>query len=151
MKILLVIDLQTKYLSYYAPDLLSRINSRIAAAEAEDVPVFYVRNIGIQGDSDSYELAKELLVVSERIYSKKFPSAFTNDEFAKTLENMKVTDIEVVGVDGNSCVKKTCIDAINAGYNVTLDLACTAARNTKIFNETLAELSKHGVIFRNKS
>ena len=115
------------------------------------MPVFYARNIGIQGDSDSYELAKELLVVSERIYTKKFPSAFTNDEFAKALENMNVTDIEVVGVDGNSCVKKTCIDAINAGYNVILDLACTAARNATIFEKTLTELSEHGIIFRNKS
>ncbi len=54
-------------------------------------------------------------------------------------------DLEVIGVDGNSCVKKTCLDAVNAGYNVTLNLKCTAARNEKIFEKTLEELTDAGV------
>ncbi len=146
MKILLVIDIQEKYLNYYDADLLTKINARISAAKSDNTPIFYVRNIGSQGDNDSYALAKGLFIASDHIYEKKFPSAFTNISFAKELENMNITNIEVIGVDGNSCVKKTCIDAVDTGYKVALNLKCTAARNARIFEKTLKELSAHGVI-----
>ena len=146
MKTLLVIDVQEKYLSYYDAGLLSRINARIAMAKSDCDQVFYVRNIGIHGDNDSYALAKDLLMVSDHIYEKSFPSAFTNDSFAKKLKSLNVTDLEIIGVDGNSCVKKTCLDAVNAGYKVTLNLKCTAA---KIFVKTLEELTDAGVVVFN--
>ena len=146
MKILLVIDVQEKYLNYYAANLLPRINAKIAAAKSTGTPVFYVRNIGIHGDDDSYALAKDLLIFSDHIYEKKFPSAFTNDSFVKELKIQNVTELEIIGVDGNSCVKKTCLDAASAGYKVTLNLQCTAARNEKIFEKTLNELRNAGVI-----
>ncbi|WP_081644828.1 cysteine hydrolase family protein [Butyrivibrio sp. AE2015] len=146
MKILLVIDIQEKYLNYYDADLLPRINAKIAAAKSTGTQVFYVRNIGINGDDDSYALAKYLLIVSDNIYEKKFPSAFTNDSFVKELQIQNVTELEIIGVDGNSCIKKTYLDAANAGYKVTLNLHCTAARNEKIFEKTLNELRNAGVI-----
>ena len=149
MKILLVIDIQEKYLNYYDADLLPRINARITAAKSTGTQVFYVRNIGIHGDDDSYALAKDLLIVSDNIYEKKFPSAFTNDSLAKELECMNVTELEIIGVDGNSCVKKTCLDAVSAGYKVTLNLRCTAAKNEKIFEKTLEELTDAGVVVIN--
>ncbi len=146
MRILLVIDVQEKYLNYYDAGLLSRINARIRTAQTDSTPIFYVRNIGSQGDDDSYALAKDLLVASDHIYEKKFPSAFTNTSFAKELEKLDVTDIEVIGVDGNSCVKKTCIEAVECGYRVTLNLSCTGARNTRIFEKTISELASKGVM-----
>ena len=146
MKILLVIDVQEKYLNYYDADLLPRINARITAAKSTGTQVFYVRNIGIHGDDDSYSLAKNLLIVSDHVYEKKFPSAFTNDSFVKELKIQNVTELEIIGVDGNSCIKKTCLDAASAGYRVTLNLQCTAARNEKIFEKTLNELRNAGVI-----
>ena len=149
MKILLVIDVQEKYLNYYDADLLPRINAKIAAAKSTGTQVFYVRNIGINGDDDSYALAKDLLIVSDHVYEKKFPSAFTNDSFVKELKSLNVTDLEIIGVDGNSCVKKTCLDAVNTGYRVTLNLKCTAARNEKIFEKTLEELTDAGVVVIN--
>lgn len=149
MKVLLVIDVQKKYLCYYDADLLSRINARIAAAKSDNDPIFYIRNIGIHGDNASYALAKDLLIASDHIYEKRFPSAFTNNSFAKELKDLKVTELEMIGVDGNSCVKKTCLDAAKAGCKVTLNLQCTSARNKKIFEKTLKELSEAGVIMVN--
>ena len=146
MKILLVIDVQEKYLNYYDADLLPRINAKIAAAKSTGTQVFYVRNIGIHGEDDSYALAKDLLIVSDHVYEKKFPSAFTNDSFVKELKIQNVTELEIIGVDGNSCIKKTCLDAANAGYRATLNLHCTAARNEKIFEKMLNELRNAGVI-----
>ena len=62
---------------------------------------------------------------------------------------MNVTELEIIGVDGNSCIKKTCLDAANAGYTVILNLKCTAARNKRIFEKTLIELSDAGVMMVN--
>ncbi len=148
MKTLLVIDVQEKYISFYDADLLPRINARIAAAKADGTQVLYIRNIGIRGDNDSYTLARELRVVSDHIYEKRFPSAFTNASFAKELSDMQATELEIIGVDGNSCIKKTCLVAVRAGYKVTLNLECTATKNAKIFEKTLGELSTAGVIAR---
>lgn len=145
MKTLLVIDVQEKYLPYYDADLVARINARIAAAKSAGEPVFYVRNIGIHGDNDSYALAKDLLLASDRVYEKRFPSAFTNDSLAKELVAGGVTELEIIGVDGNSCIKKTCLDAVQAGCKVTLNVNCTAAMNEKLFEKTLKELSDESI------
>ena len=88
-------------------------------------------------------------MVSDHIYEKSFPSAFTNDSFAKELKSLNITDLEVIGVDGNRCVKKTCLEAVSAGYKVTLNLRCTAAKNEKIFEKTLEELTDAGVVVIN--
>lgn len=145
MKILLVIDMQEKYLPLYDDGLLARVNSRIAEAAEEGMQVFYLRNIGRPENEAEYGFAEGLLFVSENVFDKKFPSAFSNEDFVEALEDMEVTDIEVIGVDGNCCVNKTCIDAVEAGYEVHLNLQCTAAKNPKIFEKTLTELKDKGV------
>ncbi len=148
MKVLVVIDIQDKYLSFYDHELINRINSRIEKASMDEVPVLYVRNIGIFGNTEGYDLANNLLIVSDHIYEKRTPSAFTNPLFVKTLSSLEPTTIEIIGIDGNCCVKKTCVDAVNSGYKVSLDLNCTAAKNRKIFDRTLKELSGLGVMMQ---
>ncbi len=148
MKVLVVIDIQDKYLSFYDHELINRINSRIEKASMDEVPVLYVKNIGIFGNTEEYDLAKELLITSNHIYEKRTPSAFTNPLFVKTLSSLDPTTIEIIGIDGNCCVKKTCVDAVKSGYKVSLDLNCTAAKNRKIFDRTLKELSGLGVMMQ---
>lgn len=42
-EILLVIDMQQKYMNSYEPSLLERVNLRIQKAVASDMPVVYVK------------------------------------------------------------------------------------------------------------
>ena len=58
MEILLVIDVQQKYMRDYEPGLLERVNSRIREALDNGIPVVYIRNIGRTGNVKSYEYAK---------------------------------------------------------------------------------------------
>ena len=145
MKILLVIDLQQRYMAHYDPSLLDRVNSRILEAQASSIPVFYVRNIPRLESTENYDYATGLLMVSDHLYDKKSPSAFSNPSFETDLKNLGVTEIEIIGVDGNCCVKKTCLDAVAAGFEVVLNLHCIAARNEKIYAKTLAELADLGI------
>ena len=145
MKILLVIDIQQRYMAHYDPDLLKRVNSRIREAQTVGTPVFYVRNIPRLESCENYDYATGLLLVSDHLYDKKSPSAFSNPSFAEDLKKLGVTEIEMIGVDGNCCVKRTCLDAVAAGFKVALNLRCIAARNEKIFAKTLVELAEKKV------
>ena len=145
MTILLVIDVQEKYMGYYSNDLIEKVNERIDATKAGTEPVIYVRNISMLGNTEGYELAKNLHVESELVFDKRKPSAFTNEAFCKALKAIGETSIEIIGVDGNCCVKKTAIDAKRAGYEVSLNTKCIGFRSPKITERTLDELSKEGV------
>ena len=145
MKILLVIDIQQRYMAHYDAGLLARVNARIREAQAAGTSVFYARNIPRLESTENYDYAIELLIVSEHLYDKKAPSAFSNHAFSADLKKSDVTEIEMIGVDGNCCVKRTCLDAVAAGFEVTLNLNCIAARNGKIYIKTLAELAEKNV------
>ena len=110
---LLVIDIQQKYIGFYKDELLDAANSRIDEAKKLDIPIVYIRNIGVLGNIDGYELASELHVESELIFTKRFPDAFTNKEFAQKLKEMNVDTINVVGVDGRCCVFQTVMRAVS--------------------------------------
>ena len=143
--ILLVIDIQQRYMAHYDPGLIERVNSRIREAQSTGIPIFYVRNIPRLASSENYDYAADLLIVSDHLYDKKSPSAFSNPSLETDLKELGVTEIEMIGVDGNCCVKKTCLDAVAAGFAVTLNLPCIAARNEKLYAKTLAELAEKKV------
>ena len=145
MTILLVIDVQEKYMGYYSNDLIEKVNERVDAAKAWNESVIYIRNISMLGNTEGYELAKNLHVESELVFDKRKPSAFTNEAFCKALKAIGETSIEIIGVDGNCCVKKTAIDAKRAGYEVSLNTKCVGFRSPQITGRTLDELSKEGV------
>ena len=58
MEILLVIDMQQKYMNSYEPDLMTRVNTRIKEAVESDVPVVYIRNVGKIENIENYNLAE---------------------------------------------------------------------------------------------
>lgn len=132
-------------MAHYDPGLLDRVNIRIREAQAAGIPVFYARNIPRLESSENYNYADGLVLIPDHTYDKKSPSAFSNPEFGAALKNMGVTEIEMIGVDGSCCVKKTCLDALAAGFDVSLNLNCIAARNGKIYEKTLDELAEKKV------
>lgn len=144
MNILLVIDIQQKYLKSYKPTLVDRVNARIEEAIKRDIPVVYVRNIGISGREASFEFADDLKIKSDCIFSKRFPSAFTNEEFGEFLEKMNVDIINVVGVDGRCCVYRTVMNAIKRGYKVRLMMDAIEAHNDKFYFKELVAMEKAG-------
>ena len=96
IEILLVIDMQQKYMDNYEPDLLDRVNVRIHEAVAADMPVAYVRNVGKLENEEKYVLSEYLDVVSEYVFAKRGPSAFSSEEFVQTIERMQEAGIEIV-------------------------------------------------------
>ncbi|MBE5911927.1 cysteine hydrolase family protein [Pseudobutyrivibrio sp.] len=145
MEILLVIDIQQKYMNSYEPSLLERVNVRIHEAVASDMPVVYVRNVGKLENEDKYVLAEGLDVVSEFVFAKRWPSAFSSEEFVQFIERLNVDTINMVGVDGRCCVARSAMDAKKKGYEVRLYLDSVAATNDNFFLKELPEMQKAGI------
>ena len=141
---LIVIDMQRKYMDKYDPDLMDRVNARILRAKEQSIPVIYVKNTGLSGNN-GYELDDRLILVSDHIFEKKFPSAFSSDEFTAQLQELGVSGLELIGVDGSSCVAKTAFDAKEKGYEVSVNLACVGSVNDKIFADTLRKMEEAGI------
>ncbi|MBO4458681.1 MAG: cysteine hydrolase [Butyrivibrio sp.] len=150
MELLLVIDIQEKYMEFYRADLIDAVNAHIAYAKENNIPVIYIKNVGLLGDSEDYKFADELKIVSDDIFLKKIPSAFSNDLFFKRLKEMVIDTIDVVGVDGRCCVYKTVMDAVKLGYRVRLHLDAIAARSDKFYSKELESMKAAGVIAERK-
>ena len=142
---LIVIDIQEKYMDKYDAELVARINGRINEYANEGKRIIYVMNAGKPENADKYLLDKRLQIASDTIFEKKFPSAFSSNEFSEYIEEMKLSEIELVGVDGSSCVAKTAFDAAEKGYDVCINLEYVASINEKIFEDVLLKLEKAGV------
>lgn len=67
-------------------------------------------------------------VGSFRVFAKASPSAFTNPELDRYLQMEKITDLYVMGVFAEGCVRSTVLDARRRGYVVHV-LANAVASN----------------------
>lgn len=146
MKALVVVDMQQKYLPYYQENLLDNVNLIIEEAKGQGAPIIYVRNIGKPENKSQYELASGLKMESEFIIEKNHPSAFKSEEFVNKLVEMRITELEIVGIDGSCCVAKTALDAAKRGYTVRLLLSCVGARNEKSFMKQVQLMQEAGVL-----
>ena len=64
-----------------------------------------------------------MLLVSSRIFEKRWASCFTNSDLKDFLEGNGTKSIEFIGVDGNGCVKASVLAAVKENYQVSVDLS----------------------------
>lgn len=155
MQALLVIDIQEEYFGagrdskrypYPSDALIPRINRRIAEYQAENAPVAYITNryyVGREGFKR--ELAAELSIASDIRFDKTRASCFSNPALMEWLSQNSITDIEIVGADGNYCAGMSALDGRKNGLNVTFDLSMIGVANSERFPQTLKRLEKAGV------
>ena len=144
-KALLVIDIQEDYtgvnsskkLRYKDADkLVIRVNKIIEECTKNDIDLIYIKQefegvipilltklfshgSAIKGTPGA-EFDKRLNRVSKNCFSKSMPSSFSNSELKKYLEENKIQELYIVGLDGQFCVKETVKDAIKEKYRVNL-------------------------------
>ena len=144
-KALLVIDLQEDYTGVNASEnlrykdadqLVIRVNKIIEECTKNDIDLIYIKQefegvipilltklfshgSAIKGTPGA-EFDKRLNIVSKNCFSKSMPSSFSNSELKKYLEENKIEELYIVGLDGQFCVKETVKDAIKEKYRVNL-------------------------------
>ena len=104
----MVVDVQKEYIKRYEDDLLKRINQRIEKAVADSEIIIYIENIKILRHQEKKSpLADGLYIACGHVFSKNKASAFLNIELVNCLKENGITNLEIVGVDGNHCVFST--------------------------------------------
>ena len=58
----------------------------------------------------------------------------------------RVKEIEIVGIDGNSCIASTAADSIKYEYRTILQQKCIGVQNIERFEKTKRGLIEKGVI-----
>lgn len=148
-KALIVIDMQEDYVGARSrfhgyPDLfIETVNERIVGADREGIPVIYVRNRG-RRNREAYvpDFVKGLILVSDLWLEKDRASAFTNPGLMEKLKCMGVSEVEMIGIDGNLCVAATALDACRLGFSVVLPLRYIGVKDGKRFLRTRDRLAK---------
>lgn len=155
MKALLVIDVQEDYIGdkrnskrfpYHSDVLLSRINQRIEDCTKENCLVVYILNrFFYQSRRFAPQLAKGLDAVSQNIFIKNRANCFTNPELIRFLHENSITELELVGIDGNGCVAASARAGKKNGFSILFNQQCIEAANTAIFEKTVGNLQKLGI------
>ena len=138
MKAVLVVDVQERCFSRYDAALLRRINSRILEAQADGQEIIYIKNTRrLRGGAFTDEFAPGLLVVTGNVFCKEQADAFSS-----------VSEVELMGVDGNSCISASAKGAMGKGFAVVIDPGCVGAANALRFDGTKEMLSSMGVVLK---
>lgn len=155
MRFLLIIDIQEDYTGekrdkkkfpYDIETLIDNVNHRIDSYSKEYV--VYIKNQFFWEHPKTEKLlSKDMNVVSEQIFTKRNNNAFKNAKFANFLREKNITELEIIGIDGNYCVKSTAIAASKAGYEVFLNENCIGIANTKKYEKSKKKMEKMGIKF----
>lgn len=148
MKALIIIDVQRSYMTKYKTDLLERINRQIDDAQKNQYDIVYIKNTKLlRGGAVTDEFVDELNHVSDNIYYKDKADAFSSGELISYLNSRNISEVELIGVDGNSCIKASAKGAVKNGFNVSVILNCAGIANPERFDRTKEQLEKIGVRF----
>lgn len=155
MRFLLIIDMQEDYTGenrnrkrfpYDIEPLIDNVNHRINSYSREHI--VYIKNQFFwEPPKREKSLSKGMNVVSNQIFTKRNNNSFKNIEFANFLREKNVTELEIIGIDGNYCVKATAIAASKAGYKVFLNENCIGIADTKKFRKSKMKMKRIGVRF----
>lgn len=132
-----------KRFPYDSVRLINNINSRIDEYKNHNDLVIYIKNRG--KGSRLPPIIPELQIVSDLIFEKNRASCFSNDDLLACLKDNPVKEIELAGVDGNSCVGLSALAGIKHGFSVRFSLSCIGIVNAERFVSTREKLLQANV------
>lgn len=149
MRALLVIDIQDTYITKYESDLLKRINERIKEAHNNHYNIVYVKNTKkLRSGKTTDEFADGLFIVSDDVFYKEQANAFASEELIAYFKSKNISEVEIIGIDGNICIYASAKGAIEQGFDVTIFLEGVGVGNSSRFEATKEQLLQLGVILK---
>lgn len=149
-KALVVIDIQNDITKNYK-EIIDNINKAIKWAVDEDIHVIYVRHENLSDGTRTFkphtrgsELAPDLNMVSENIFTKYKGSALSSEEFTDFISKNQICDFYITGADAVACVKSTCYNLRKANYSVNVLSDCITSYDKRKINEMLSYYESKG-------
>jgi len=142
-KALIVIDIQNDITKNYK-EIIDNINKSIDWAVENDIHVVYIRHENLSAGTRTFkpnthgaELAPDLKMVSENIFTKYKGNALTSEEFADFIAKNEISDFYITGADAVACVKSTCYNLCKANYGVSVLSDCITSYDKRKIDEML--------------
>ncbi|MFC4066380.1 isochorismatase family protein [Actinoplanes subglobosus] len=122
---LLVIDVQVGVVAGapHRDDVIANINTLVAKARSEDVPVIWVQHSGegLARDTDPWRYVPELTRRDEEpLVHKEFGDSFEATDLEALLAERGVGRLIVTGAQSDACIRSTLHGGFVRGYDVTL-------------------------------
>ncbi len=80
--------------------------------------------------------------------NERIAQAERDHDLGTCLKNNKITERELLGVDGNSCVAISAVEGHKNGYTVILPCNYIGVKNKERFLQKKEQLRKSGIIIR---
>ncbi|MCB6202675.1 cysteine hydrolase family protein [Extibacter muris] len=142
-KALIVIDIQNDITKNYK-EIIDNINMSIDWAVRNDISVVYIRHENLSAGTRTFkpntqgaELASDLKIVSNNVFTKSKGNALTSEEFIKFINENEISDFYITGADAVACVKSTCYNLCKANYGVTVLQDCITSYDKRKIDEML--------------
>ena len=156
-KYLLVIDVQDCFLNGVADStrihFMNKVNAAISQAEPEKV--IYIQslprtlNISLKGISvdtlPNIDLAKDLSMVNETVFTKVKQNSFTNPDLIAFLNEHQAKKLVIVGLMAEHCVLSTALGGLSEGYQVSLLPEAIIGKTENDKAKALKKMEKKGV------
>ncbi|WP_018883502.1 cysteine hydrolase family protein [Paenibacillus massiliensis] len=149
-KALVVIDIQNDITKNYK-EIIDNINKAIKWAVDKDIHVIYVRHENLSDGTRTFkphtrgsELAPDLNMVSENIFTKYKGSALSSEEFTDYISKNQICDFYITGADAVACVKSTCYNLRKANYSVNVLSDCITSYDKRKIDEMLCYYESKG-------
>lgn len=149
-KALVIIDIQNDITKNYK-EIIDNINQAVDWAVGQNIHVIYIRHYNLSEGTRTFkpgthgsQLAPDLKIVSENIFTKSKGNVLTSEEFAGFLREQEIRDLYIAGADAAACVKSSCYNLSKAGYGVSVLSDCITSYDKKKIDEMLLYYESKG-------
>jgi nicotinamidase-related amidase len=142
-KALVIIDIQNDITKNYK-EIIGNINRTIDWAVKQDMHVVYIRHENLSEGTRTFkpgtkgaELAPDMNIVSDNIFTKSKGNALTSEDFAAFVRANEIDEFYIAGADAVACVKSTVFNLRQAGYAVHVLSDCITSYDKRKIDEML--------------
>lgn len=149
-KALVVIDIQNDITKNYK-EIIGNINQSIDWAVEKGIHVVYIRHENLSAGTRTFkpgtrgaELAPDMKIVSENVFTKYKGNALTSEGFADFINKNEICEFYIAGADAVACVKSTCYNLCKANYSVHVISDCITSYDKRKIDEMLRYYESKG-------
>lgn len=124
---LLIVDVQSYMVehAYQGNALLARIETLLARARAQQLPVIFIRHCEEEGEfqvgTPTWQIHPAIAPLeSEPVFDKYACDSFLGTPLHEELQRKQIGQLAIVGMQTEYCIDTTSRRAISLGYDVTL-------------------------------
>lgn len=149
-KALVIIDIQNDITKNYK-EIIGNINQAVDWAVNHHIHVIYIRHENLSAGTRTFkpgtrgaELAPDLNVVSDHVFTKSKGNALSCEEFADFIKKNEINELYIAGADAVACVKSTCYNLRKAEYGVNVLSDCITSYDKRKIDEMVRYYESKG-------